>query len=713
MPDTAGNTFDTALDIELLTDVPQIFADSIGVLDGGNSDFDDYYRFRLLENSNVTVMLSELTGNVQLYLYGSKGNNELAKSLNFGNSNETIGINLRSGLYYFRVTTSTVNNATYQLEALATSLGPVPVDGAGETPEKAKDIGVLNSDDIAISEFVGSFNSISSDYEDYYKFELTESSTVSLEISGLSQGSTIILYNNEITAELARRDSRTGSDKNLSKTLRAGTYYLSVRADFNGGGQAYQLKASATSLGPIPQDTAGNEIEKAKDLGVLNGVSSGANEFVGDFNGLIQDEDYYKFEIDVDSTVTFVLEELSSDVRVSLGFISNNENSIPLYSASQLNINNNSFSRNLKVGTYYLHVQNSGYSSDSATYRLQTSTVPYFLSPVDKAGYSIDTAYDLGRLAVDVVSVSDGIGVVNDIDSDYEDYYRFELSESSVVTLEFEDLTSAIGTELSVGGRAIQFGSINPANNLLTYDLRPGIYHLNLQKYDGSTTYQLKASALPSAINSNSPFNRAQKIELPQGTSESVNGSLTGNTHTNYYELEIDENSTLSLQLKNLTSGVRAYVELYNSYGDSYIDSWDSIYDSDTPITPNLRAGTYYLLVGSYDSSTEYELEASVSPLGAVPYDISGGNPYNSNDLGILSEGGVSVSDSIGNFSDISEDYLDVFRFEIVENSTVQLELGGLSSSAYFILNNGYTDIAFSQSEGDIDKQLSANLGNF
>jgi hypothetical protein len=87
MTDIAGNTLETALNLDFLSNVTQIIKDEIG---GG--DFADYYRFKLAENSTVSLALTELSQDANIYVVNSEGNRELTRSVNAGTVDECISV---------------------------------------------------------------------------------------------------------------------------------------------------------------------------------------------------------------------------------------------------------------------------------------------------------------------------------------------------------------------------------------------------------------------------------------------------------------------------------------------------------------------------------------------------------------------------------------------------------------------------------------------
>ena len=207
----------------------------------------------------------------------------------------------------------------YKIETSAIALGLIPVDNAGNTIDKAKNLGTLGSTVTVANDFVGNFNGLATDDTDYYQFTLTENSTVNLKLSGLSQDATLYLHQAEsLGGAVIQISANTGSaDENITRNLRPGTWFVFVL--HGGEGTNYKFEASAISLGAIPVDNAGDSFEQAKDLGVLSATPIIANDFLGDFNGLTRDDsDYYQFTLAENSTVNLKLSGLSQNVNIQL-----------------------------------------------------------------------------------------------------------------------------------------------------------------------------------------------------------------------------------------------------------------------------------------------------------------------------------------------------------------------------------------------------------
>ncbi|MFA6100871.1 MAG: pre-peptidase C-terminal domain-containing protein [Victivallaceae bacterium] len=103
--ETAGNSFATA--VELTSD---------GTVHGwvGTGNKDDYYTFELQASTAVTLDLTGINSNVNLYLYDSK-NKQQAASAKSGNTDESITKTLTAGKYYVKATLAGKENTDYIL----------------------------------------------------------------------------------------------------------------------------------------------------------------------------------------------------------------------------------------------------------------------------------------------------------------------------------------------------------------------------------------------------------------------------------------------------------------------------------------------------------------------------------------------------------------------------------------------------------------------
>lgn len=342
--DGAGNTLGTARDIGDIAG-SQTFGDLVAM-----TDRDDYYRFRATGSNDVNfnLRLDGLTGDAGVQLLDDNGA-VIASSTNTGNANETINATLHGGNAYFvRVFLQNGSTASYRLTT--TGSEAVTPDGAGNTVQAARDLGVLTTN-INIREFVGP-----GDTNDYYRFTFAASATLNLRLDGLSENADIQLLGSNGTVLASSANTGATADT-LNRLLTAGTYY--VRVYPIGNAHSNYTLTLATVLAPTPPTDAGNTMQTARDIGALSG-----NLSFQDSVSPSDTNDYYRFTLASATSIIFRLDGLSGDADVQL-FNS---------SGSRIAYSNNwgttaeTISRQLAAGTYYIRVY--PYGSITTNYNL-------------------------------------------------------------------------------------------------------------------------------------------------------------------------------------------------------------------------------------------------------------------------------------------------------------------------------------------------------
>jgi subtilisin family serine protease len=114
----AGSTIGTAYDLGTLGS-----KQTLGGFVGG-SDPSDLMKFTIDSSSTVTLGLSGLRADIDLYLYNSQGT-QLAKSINSNMTSESISATLGAGTYYVLVTPWRSAQSSYQFTFGAQAIAPV------------------------------------------------------------------------------------------------------------------------------------------------------------------------------------------------------------------------------------------------------------------------------------------------------------------------------------------------------------------------------------------------------------------------------------------------------------------------------------------------------------------------------------------------------------------------------------------------------------
>jgi trimeric autotransporter adhesin len=466
--DLAGNTISTARNLGTIG-AARTITDSIG-----GADSNDYYRFDLAGGSTFSLSLtgladayifsSGLTGDVDVVLLDAQGNSIQSSSLS-GTQSESIIRELNAGTYYVRVYPY-VGSTNYAL-TLSAYVAIITPDGAGNTQATARNVGVL-SGNRSFQDFVGG-----TDSNDYYRFELSQSSEFTLDLNGLSGDADVQLLDS--SGDVITSSSRAGSTaESIVQQLTSGTYYIRVYPYV--GSANYNLSLSAVSNGPA--DGAGNSLGAARNIGAL----SGSRAFQ-DYVGTIDTNDYYRFNLTQTSDFNLVLDGLSADADVELLNSSGQiiQGSYGAFAGSE------SVARRLNAGDYYIRIY--PYSGNT-NYNLRLSAIA--ASTVDGAGNTLAAARYIGALSGSR-SFQDAVS-----SSDPNDYYRFDLAQNSNFSLSLNGLSSDADVELlNSSGQFIASSLASGLGaELITRTLNAGTYYIRVYPFRNSdTNYQLNLSA--------------------------------------------------------------------------------------------------------------------------------------------------------------------------------------------------------------------------
>ncbi len=204
------------------------------------ADFD----FTLSAAADLTAVLSGLSNDADLYLQASDGGGrytEVARSINSGIQTDRVSQRLTAGAY--RATVRRYSGSTdFVLDLTATSAGEPGVDN----------LGTYAGGTVSRS---GSVNG-GSDAEDNYRFTLTARREMTLRLDGLSDDADLYLLSGmalDSATEVTRSVNSGSTADTLTRTLDAGTYYVSVRR-FSGT-PSYTLTLTSTGGGGGPPPT--------------------------------------------------------------------------------------------------------------------------------------------------------------------------------------------------------------------------------------------------------------------------------------------------------------------------------------------------------------------------------------------------------------------------------------------------------------------------
>ena len=267
--DNAGNTLATARAVGTLT-ATQSFSDWVG-----SFDIDDYYSFNVTTPSNVNLNLTGLSADVDLYLLNSSGT--VISSSIYGTTSESITSQLSAGTYYARVNRYS-GNTTYGLSLNATAVAPV--DNAGNTLATARNVGTLTATQ-SFSDWVASF-----DIDDYYSFNVTTQSNVSLNLTGLIANANVELLNSS-GGVISSSTAGGNTSESITSQLSAGTYYARVY-QFSGN-TIYNLSLNATTSTLIPTNWYSQNLVDAQIITLTRSLAADGNLSRNDMIAIFRD----------------------------------------------------------------------------------------------------------------------------------------------------------------------------------------------------------------------------------------------------------------------------------------------------------------------------------------------------------------------------------------------------------------------------------------
>ncbi|MDY6803752.1 MAG: pre-peptidase C-terminal domain-containing protein [Cyanobacteriota bacterium] len=249
-PSEPGNTLSAAFNIGDLTNRTRSFNEFVG-----STDSADFYQFDLSQTSDVSVLVSGLTDNINVRLILDENNNAQIDSAEVlfsdrgseGNDG-AIDSPLGAGTYFIEVSSRFENsNTRYNIEFASTPTPSSAPRDPGNSLNTALNLGDVTGRSGSLNEFVGS-----ADSADFYRFEISETSDLSLLVSGLTDNVNVRLIldeNNNAridSAEVLFSDRGSeGNDGAIDSPLGAGTYFIEVSSRFENSNTNYTFSLSA------------------------------------------------------------------------------------------------------------------------------------------------------------------------------------------------------------------------------------------------------------------------------------------------------------------------------------------------------------------------------------------------------------------------------------------------------------------------------------
>ena len=373
--DDDNDSLGTANSLGDLTSVANVRAREGTV--NSTSNQGDYYRFTLTDTRTIRVELRNLTGNADLYVLNSLGRvaHYTHDSENEGTLDESVVATLDAGTYYIQVwaATTSTSNIGYQLRYSNDSAVP------GRSLESAFDLGDLSS--LAVvrtqqGEINATRNEICHFHRSYYRFTLTDTRTIRVELRNLTGNADLYVLNSLGRVAHYTHDSENEGtlDESVVATLDTGTYYIQVEAaTTNTNNIGYQLRYSNDSAVP------GRRLESAFDLGNLTDVAV-VRTRQGQINATRNESrlfhrSYYRIILDDTRTIRVELRNLTGNADL---YVLNSLGRVAHYTHDSENEGtlDESVVATLDAGTYYIQVEAATTSTRTISYELRYGPGP-------------------------------------------------------------------------------------------------------------------------------------------------------------------------------------------------------------------------------------------------------------------------------------------------------------------------------------------------
>lgn len=430
--------------------------------------------------------------------------------------------------------------------------------------------------------------------------------------------------------ELLGNTLRTARDFNLKANLptfvgsdnplETNNYYeFSLR----GRSSFYSLLKEESTINNISTDPNGT-LDTATDRGILYISDEGWGSIGYNYYDYIDYNDYYRYDVIGTSRIEINLSGLNDDADLEL--LDSNGNLIDY--SNWGGASSEYISSIVESGTYYVRVY--PYNSAQTNYYLN-------LEASDPDG-TLTTASNLGSLSSTQV-IQDSISYGNSYGTDWNDYYRFDLSGTNQVYINLNELSADIDIELLDGsGNLIDYsnwGGTNPES--ISRTLEAGIYYLRVFPYDFSATnYSLRLYARPDYAG-DTPDTARSIGSLTHDQTYGYSDDWVDSLDTNdYYRFSLIGQGNFHLDLNGLIAD--ADVELLSSSNQVIARSILGGTSSESIDINDLSAGDYYIRIYQYDGDTNYTLslwteytriDGMVSNRGPLPWDRVETRPVN------------------------------------------------------------------------------------
>lgn len=633
------------------------------------------------------------------------------------------------------------------------TIGSIVKDVFDNTASGARGLGSLSK----AVDIKGSLNPSRRNFDpaDFYRFRVSNRSSVSMSVDGMKRNVDLILYDQDNKILSASRNGGKQGES-MTQILKAGLYYVKIGLSGKGKGTPYNFSIAAVAApaakdldsvtgdpnkvvnpaagfdtsdpSPITPPDPGNTPATAFDTGALTATKVYRNNL----GGGIDNGDFYRFSLAQTRRISATIGNLAGgDVKLNLIYDANNNGLVDendLIASSGAN-----FTKPLAAGTYFVGVIPGSLENNiSYDLKLETNAITN-LNPNNDPGKVPGTAYNFGGLNGSL-SIREFVG-----SADLSDLYRFTLPQTSGFKVDLQGLPDDVALTLIYDVNA---NGLIDSGDPLVFDKTPisasdiktlgkGTYFLRVEPKEnvGNAVYDLTLAAKPltdlsfntsDADDPGSSLGTAKGLALQSGTSQVIKQFVGSVDSADVYRFTVDSQvnafkatlSTAALS-DNITMAL-----VYDRNGDGIMNLGEKVSDTRVipgdfiggtflspgkeetqaaSITRTLGQGTYFLVVNQQSTieNTVYNLDLFTQSLTNT---YASADP--SSNLGQATSlliNGSTYSQFVG-----STDASDVYQFTIggAAPQNVLIKVAGLADTAEIRLaqdknGNGLIDSPF------------------
>ena len=470
--------------------------------------------------------------------------------------------------------------------------------------------------------------------EDYFTFTLSEDSILT---AAFSDANNIYggLYDSSFIEIASNQYSNDNRNFFINRELSAGTYHIQVRGIdiYTTGSYRLNIEVPAT-IATLPYTSSQESISP------------------------VGDEDYFRVVLEQDAplilSTTGLTDTFGSLYDNSFGLIASKDNS---GTGSAGNPQNFLMIRELAAGAYYIGTRGNNRFTTTGDYVLNVATPPTITLPYASAEEEISPAGN-------------------------EDYFRFELTQLTIVTASTNGSFDVVGRLYDSAGilLAADDNSADNDNFYIKQILPAGSYYIAVSganpAVSGEYTLIVTKQAPPTAIslsNTDSPNSDPDSNPVPSYATSGE--SISSATDIDYFSFSLSQTNIINIATTGSADTVGA---LYNSAGVKLAFDDNSGSGNNFFIEKILSPGTYHIEVAGSGSSTatgNYILNI----MGAPTIDI----PYTS------SEQSISPTDNV-----------DYFKFEVSELNIININTTGSTDTVGTLYNSAGVKLTFDDDSG-------------